>query len=70
MTSINTGPTATAMHHMLAWSYSVTGIEPLWLFAFFLVGAFAVFCLIGWAVERSQMRRSGRPRAAATRIWP
>lgn len=29
--SINTGPTATALHHLLAALYDLTGLDPIWL---------------------------------------
>lgn len=31
MPAINTGPTATTLHHLLAVLHSATGIDPLWL---------------------------------------
>lgn len=66
MTQINTGPTATAMHHALAWAHSATGIDPLWLFAGLMVGIFAVFCTAGIAVEKVAQRK--RHRRGATPI--
>jgi len=58
MTTINTGPTATVMHHFMAWAHELTGIEPLWLFAASLTAVIAVGCLSAWAVDKALERRS------------
>lgn len=53
MTTINTGPTATALHHLLALLHSATGIDPIWLLALLVGGGAVLATATCWAIERA-----------------
>ena len=53
MTSINTGPTATALHHLLAAMQDMTGLDPLLLLWFLFVACAVVATATGWAIDRA-----------------
>lgn len=65
MISINTGPTATTVHHLLAALQQWTGLEPIWLLMLLVVvGAFLATGTC-WVIERAfseptQRRRTQR----------
>lgn len=53
MTTINTGPTATALHHLLAALQQWTGLDAIWLlFTLVAVGAMLATATC-WAIERA-----------------
>lgn len=53
MTTINTGPTATTLHHLLALLHSATGLEPIWLLAFLVGGGAVLATATCWAIEHA-----------------
>ena len=53
MTTINTGPTATTLHHLLALLHSATGIDPIWLLAALLFAGAVLATATCWAIERT-----------------
>lgn len=52
MTTINTGPTATTLHHVLAALHAWTGLDPLWLLAALLFAGAVLATATCWAIER------------------
>jgi hypothetical protein len=63
MSTINTGPTATTLHHLLAFLQEVTGADPLLLlWGLFLVGAVvATGALLLGEAYLSRRRGSQKP---------
>lgn len=53
MTSINTGPTATVLHHILAALQQWTGMDPIWLLLPLIGGGAVLATATCWAIERA-----------------
>ncbi len=53
MTTINTGPTATALHHVLAALQQWTGLDAIWLLALLVAGGAVLATATCWAIERA-----------------
>ena len=53
MTTINTGPTATALHHVLAALQQWTGLDAIWLFVALLAVGAVLATATCWAIERA-----------------
>lgn len=51
MTTINTGPTATALHHLLAALQGATGLDPIHLLLLLVVAGAVLATATCWAIE-------------------
>lgn len=69
MTAINTGPTATALHHLLAYLHAVTGLDPLWLLGAVMATSGLVLLIVFSVVEDTIRRRTNRRRFLHPTQW-
>lgn len=71
MSSINTGPTATTVHHLLAALQAWTGLEPIWLLMLLVfVGAFlatATCAVVERAFRDPEQYGAAAPRKGGSR---
>lgn len=67
MTSVYTGPSASALHHLLAALQQWTGMDPLWLLASLFVGGAFLATATCWAIEVSFREPTQRVGGAQSR---
>lgn len=67
MTSVYTGPSATALHHLLAALQQWTGLEPIWLLAALVAGGAFLATATCWAIEVSFREPTQRVGGAQSR---